>query len=368
MNEIKDNLLIRDRVSNHIREMIVNGACKAGDKILSERKMAQRFRVNHQTVRAALKQLAEEGLVETRKGSGTYVCDLPQVAGKRMVALLIRSEGHLFADLTQELSRKCQESGYLPVLLSIQEDRDNSNLLKRLNELKQMGCNHLITQNQKPNIDADLMCETIQRFPHLVWVWSGSPVTTDMPGHSVGVNDEEAITQSVSYLAELGHKRFAFLTHGIRQKNKADFKRSIYPQIWTFQNTLEKYNLPDNALEHIMMSKDDSETENAFRKVLSSKDYPTAILAANDYRAVKFIDVARSLNITLPDELSVIGKGNTPWARAYDMTTISFELSEIAEEALRLLQLPAGSNSHRIVIKPTLVKRNSTGPLKRKQH
>jgi DNA-binding LacI/PurR family transcriptional regulator len=49
--------------------------CKPGDRLDAEAKLAARFRVSVRTIREALSALAQEGLLERRHGSGTYVAD-----------------------------------------------------------------------------------------------------------------------------------------------------------------------------------------------------------------------------------------------------------------------------------------------------
>lgn len=63
-----------EELVNRIQEMIRNGELKPGDRLPSERDMAQRFRVSRNSVREAILTLAESGMVESRRGDGTYLC------------------------------------------------------------------------------------------------------------------------------------------------------------------------------------------------------------------------------------------------------------------------------------------------------
>ncbi|MEF2548019.1 FadR/GntR family transcriptional regulator [Aurantimonas sp. E1-2-R+4] len=56
-----------------LRREIQNGSRAPKDRLPPERTMAETFGVARGTVREALNRLAEEGLVEVRPGSGTYV-------------------------------------------------------------------------------------------------------------------------------------------------------------------------------------------------------------------------------------------------------------------------------------------------------
>jgi GntR family transcriptional regulator/MocR family aminotransferase len=56
-----------------LTEMIVNGSLKAGDKLPPARDFAKLMGVSRPTIETCLFQLAQEGYVETRRSSGTYV-------------------------------------------------------------------------------------------------------------------------------------------------------------------------------------------------------------------------------------------------------------------------------------------------------
>jgi DNA-binding GntR family transcriptional regulator len=63
------------RAHERIREAIVSGTLAPGQRI-SERGLAQALDISAQPVREALRQLENEGMVESRPRSGTYVADL----------------------------------------------------------------------------------------------------------------------------------------------------------------------------------------------------------------------------------------------------------------------------------------------------
>ena len=65
-----------ERVSERIKDAIVDGRLKAGDRLPPETELAARLDVSRQTVREALRMLEHAGLVETPKrgsGGGTVV-------------------------------------------------------------------------------------------------------------------------------------------------------------------------------------------------------------------------------------------------------------------------------------------------------
>ncbi|EIJ79242.1 regulatory protein GntR HTH [Bacillus methanolicus PB1] len=65
--------------------MIESNGLKPGDKILSERELSERLNVGRSSVREALRALELLGLIETRRGEGTFIRDF---RGHQLVELL----------------------------------------------------------------------------------------------------------------------------------------------------------------------------------------------------------------------------------------------------------------------------------------
>ena len=65
-----------ERIVAQIPERFVQGKLQAGDKLPSERELADQFGVSRTAVREAVKALREKGLVEIRPGKGTFIADL----------------------------------------------------------------------------------------------------------------------------------------------------------------------------------------------------------------------------------------------------------------------------------------------------
>ncbi len=75
-----------DQIAGDIRGRIVRGELRAGDALPSERELTERWSVARATVVRALDVLRQEGLVETRQGTGSTVRErapLARTAGER---------------------------------------------------------------------------------------------------------------------------------------------------------------------------------------------------------------------------------------------------------------------------------------------
>src|SRR6201996_5190295 len=85
---------LRDRVV----AMILDGALEEGDPLPSVRTVAAEYRVNPLTVLKGYQQLADEGLVESRRGRGMFIND-----GARQLLLAGERE--------RVLDEECQRGG-----------------------------------------------------------------------------------------------------------------------------------------------------------------------------------------------------------------------------------------------------------------
>jgi GntR family transcriptional regulator len=64
---------IYQQLNGHLRLLVGSGECPVGSKFLTERQICERYGVSRATANKALSNLVSEGLLEFRKGVGTFV-------------------------------------------------------------------------------------------------------------------------------------------------------------------------------------------------------------------------------------------------------------------------------------------------------
>jgi DNA-binding FadR family transcriptional regulator len=67
-------------VASHIKELIRDEKLKPGEKLPNELELCALFSVSRPTVREAVKALVSQGIIEIRRGKGTYVSQEPGIA------------------------------------------------------------------------------------------------------------------------------------------------------------------------------------------------------------------------------------------------------------------------------------------------
>ena len=62
-------------IVHQLQNIIADDRLKTGDKLPSERELSERLKVGRSSVREALSALELLGLIETRRGEGTFLRD-----------------------------------------------------------------------------------------------------------------------------------------------------------------------------------------------------------------------------------------------------------------------------------------------------
>ena len=75
VNSLHTHAKVYIGIVHQLREMISNDGLQPGDKIPSERELSERLNVGRSSVREALRALELLGLIETRRGEGTFLRD-----------------------------------------------------------------------------------------------------------------------------------------------------------------------------------------------------------------------------------------------------------------------------------------------------
>src|SRR5690606_13218918 len=101
---------VREQIVTQIRLGIVSDDLEPGEKLPSIRELARRFGLHPNTVSAAYNDLAEQGFVELRKGSGVYVVEngLAETRLDEMVHSFVssaRSAGYTTAEIAAAMKR-----------------------------------------------------------------------------------------------------------------------------------------------------------------------------------------------------------------------------------------------------------------------
>ena len=81
-----------EQIANQLEELIIANKLQPGDRLPSERELAERLGVGRPAIREATRVLQDRGLVELKPGSGTYVCELSNSAISQSIERFFSSQ------------------------------------------------------------------------------------------------------------------------------------------------------------------------------------------------------------------------------------------------------------------------------------
>src|SRR6185503_16352485 len=84
---------VAERVVSHLWRMIRRGRFRPGDRLPTERDLADELGVSRHSVRAALQFLTAMGVVRSRQGAGTFIQDGPPTLDSEPLRLLAALHG-----------------------------------------------------------------------------------------------------------------------------------------------------------------------------------------------------------------------------------------------------------------------------------
>ena len=91
------------QIEEGVRHLVASGALRPGDALPSVRDLAREQRINPNTVAKAYQRLAEAGILETRRGEGTFVAERPPAMPAAEKARVLREGATRLATLATNL-------------------------------------------------------------------------------------------------------------------------------------------------------------------------------------------------------------------------------------------------------------------------
>jgi len=94
---------IHEQIITILLKKIIQGEIAPGDKLPTERAMAEDFSVNRATVREAVRYLEHLELLEIRQGDGTYARSYLESSNLELLKVLAQTDEHLNPDILSSL-------------------------------------------------------------------------------------------------------------------------------------------------------------------------------------------------------------------------------------------------------------------------
>jgi DNA-binding FadR family transcriptional regulator len=118
-------------ILRHIRAYIAEKQLSYGDKIPSEREFAEKLKVGRSSVREALRALELLGMIETRRGEGTFLKDFREHSLIELLGTFILEDSKAVGDIIEMNS--LLEHNALQLILKGDQERELKLLAAKLN-------------------------------------------------------------------------------------------------------------------------------------------------------------------------------------------------------------------------------------------
>jgi len=101
---------IWSQIEDAVRRLVASGAWRPGSPVPSVRDLARDLRINPATVAKAYQRLADAGVLEVRRGDGTYVASSPPSLTRAERTRLLTEAAMRFASLGATLGAEREEA------------------------------------------------------------------------------------------------------------------------------------------------------------------------------------------------------------------------------------------------------------------
>lgn len=311
-------------VEDYIRQQIKRR--KITDKLPGERSLARELGYSYMTIRKAIENLVNEGVLFKVPTKGTFVADQKKNKVRtRTIGYFLDSRiagglsspyySMIFNALEKATARKTYSLIYFT-------DTDPANLQKILDKLDG------VIASSFPRIEP-----TIQEFTQRVPVVAIDNSAADKTIPSVIIDNFSALVEVVDHLCTLGHQRIGFMT-GLED---SDVGKNRYEG---YRSGITRHGI---AIDPTLVFRGNY----TFGSGVSGADYfmsledrPTAIVCANDSMALGAMNKLLQAGFEVPRDVSVIGFDDIDIARQIvpPLTTVKVPVEEIAERAFDMLE------------------------------
>ncbi len=344
--------IVRELRAQHVPE---------GTPIASERQFVITLGASRTTVRRAIGELIDEGVLYTIPGKGTFVAKAPPtVAGTGNVGCIFCSDTPsiaaepYFMDFIAGIEMRCRSTDrdvMVATIACIEAERYPTMIEDRkVDGVLIAGptpASYALIQKRVPAV---AMANIIGNGSVLL------PNGIDF----VGARDVYSGWQMSNYLIDRGHRSFCYCSLGLSHSSFSQRRHGV-------KVCLDEKKQSAKYAEIIAA---DSHPEDWAEKILKQKPRPTAVIACNDAIALQIIEQLQARGVHVPGDISVAGFDDIHTGRQSRpaLTTVQVPTNEMGAMAYDLLLRKlenAGAPPRRVLLETRLIERESVADAKR---
>lgn len=345
---------VKDLILENIRENIFPD----GSFLPPENELMKKFSVSRNTIRTALKQLRDEGIIITRQGQQSQVDAGKVINGgprRKLAWLDVGYVGNedVYFEIFKHLSYCAENENMSLDYINFQFGASIENFIRNSSSYEGIVITGRINER---NIDRKTL-ETLSSLDNIVSIdkVSGMP-----SGLTIGTDNYMGAKMAVEHLAAAGRKQIAFL--GI--SNGFYVYSPFSERLKGYKDTLAENKLCDDPGLIVISAEisDSYDVRPQLMKILKKHPDVDAFFAITDFIAVQTLYALKGMDIKVPFDISVIGFDGLPLGETVSprLTSISHPFAEIAETVVKKIMDGTVSSSKKYIpVKPYLVSRES---------
>ncbi|QHW33180.1 GntR family transcriptional regulator [Paenibacillus rhizovicinus] len=360
------HLSLYEQIKHYLISEIELAHWKPHDKLPSEYELTKQFSVSRITVKKAMSDLVEQGIVYRVQGKGSYVAepdtalstgDAPRPLQTQTVALLLPFINNQHnALLLNGVERILSEAGYSLLFCNTENSiAKEERVIREMIARKVAGM--IVYPVDGESYNREILQLTLDAFPLVVMDRYLRGIDTNC----VCPNNLRGAQEAVDYLISLGHRNIGFLSTTITDTS------SIEDRLAGYEKSLAEHQIPiDRRYRYAGIELGEPKPIKAkIRDFLERNPEMTAIFAINPGLGLQVIRAASEMGIRVPEELSLIFFDDFELSEFYSVrpTYVSQEENVLGQEAAKLLisvmENPE-QETQKLFFTPKLIVREST--------
>ena len=356
--------LLRDEVRLRIIKMISDEKMKSGERLLPEKELGKFFGVNHLTVRAAYAELVESNIVCKIPGKGTFFKGFPRerlIAGNSLAGLIMLEEEHFFNLVRNQIVSELQDAGFFCRCSSCSPNDDPSSMISQIQAMIDNNVNHLLiiqTELEKSPETIKFLNASAHNFKSIIRLFGNQSSTAKIAGSNFSADYAGTFASAIERFKAAGLRRIAYLCANCAAGHPAASANRKFAAMYS------EAMINAQLGEFISVRSCDININGdaVIKELLSSDNPPEAVIGTNDYFAARVLEIAHSLGLKIPADLSLIGRFDTPWSQHFDMASFRFPIKEFSLAVKNAVI--SGENGLVSLFPMELVERNSIKEIK----
>lgn len=349
------------QVADVLRKEIADGVFSDGQTLMTEEELRVRFNVSRQTVRQAISLLEDDGLVDRRRGSGTYVrhgsrrrCGTINVG---VVSSYIST--YIFPGILSGIESVLNEHDCIMNLSATYNDPTRERVI--LERLLDSGIDGIIVDGVRTaegNVNKDVYHKFIERNIPILFMNAFYDDMPDIP--HVAMDDYGGGRKAARELVRRGYRSLAclFKRDDIQGRERG---RGFMDELSIYGLVVPEENIFSFTTDQYYTMFDTPEGRR-FLDHLSEKGTVDAVCCYNDIFAVNLMGRLSMRGVRFPEDIGVIGFDNSSHAiMAHpSLTTLGHPKEKFgAAAAEKILNMINGEKEKSLTMNWELIERDS---------